>query len=211
MSSSFTSIDSLRESLAAPAARRGRTPEYAARMIHEVPDAEVVDRAAFLVERCKGKAILDVGASGAMSVLLREAAREYHGIDRPDRGKGISDVLGLDLDDYHAEIPRHEGVEVIVCGEVLEHLSNPGWLLDRLRATYPAGVTLVVTAPNAFSEGGRKHLEQEGVENVNLDHVAWYSWRTLLTLLERAGWRVTDFRWYKGRPYFAEGLIFVAV
>jgi hypothetical protein len=48
------------------------------------------------------------------------------------------------------------------------------------------------------------------MENVNIDHVAWYSPRTLRTLLERARWNITEFAWYGGDPGVAEGLIAVA-
>jgi hypothetical protein len=50
---------------------------------------------------------------------------------------------------------------------------------------------------------------EAGTENVNVDHVAWYSWRTLKTLLDRYGYPIREFYWYKGRPRFAEGIIVV--
>jgi hypothetical protein len=200
---SFATIDSLRESLAAPQ-RKVHSPEYARKMLHDVPDAEVVDRSAFVLARCKGKAVLHVGASGRLHEEMLKTARKVAGISR----EGGDGVMAFDLDEVGAELPHIEGVELVVCGEVLEHLSNPGHFLDRLRATYP-GIPVIVTVPNAFASAGRKHMT-EGVENVNIDHVAWYSYRTLKTLVERAGYAVAEFHWYApGEPYFAEGLIFV--
>jgi len=38
--------------------------------------------------------------------------------------------------------------------------------------------------------------------------VAWYSWHTMMMLLERLGYDVLDWRWYNGVPLTAEGLIF---
>ena len=197
----FATIDALRESLAQPP---HRTPEYAARMLHNVPEAAVVDRAKFLLERAKGKIVLDVGASGPMHEGLVQVAAKCHGIDRD----GAGDVLNLDLDDVTAALPEFPGVELIVCGEILEHLGNPSWFLTRLRKAYP-GVPVIVTAPNAFSEIARRHMEG-GTENVNHDHCSWYSWKTLKTLAERAGYTAREFYWYgAGRPGFTEGLIFV--
>jgi hypothetical protein len=66
----------------------------------------------------------------------------------------------------------------------------------------------VITVPNAFAQAGRSHMLR-GVENVNVDHVAWYSHRTLKTLLERVGYDIKEFHWYRGVPYLAEGLIVV--
>lgn len=203
---SYATIDALRESLARP------TPKpvdaaYAAKMLHAVPPAPVVDREKFIASRCKGKRVLELGASGALTVLLREIAGSYLGIDRQD-GEAI---VGYDLDDVENNLlPMPDWpVDVIVCGEVLEHLSNPGYVLKRLRAIY-AGVPVIVTVPNAFCSVGLSMLKRDGVENVNGDHVAWYSYRTLKTLLERYGYAVEAFCWYTGEPLTAEGLIMVA-
>lgn len=212
----FATIDSLRESLAGPP-RKVRSPEYALKMMHELPDAVTIDRAQFIISRAKDKAVLDIGASGALHEALKAAAKRVYAIDKPAHG-GTSmcvDRADFDLDDVtQAGLPAFPwgsddgpAVELVVAGEVVEHLSNPGHFLKRLRSAY-ANVPVIVTVPNAFTVAGRKHME-DGVENVNLDHVAWYSWHTLKVLVERAGYTVREFYWYNGEPGFAEGLIFV--
>ena len=224
----FGTIDSLRESLADPGHPQ-RSPEYVARMIHEVPDAVVVDRVKFVLGRAEGKVVLDVGASGALHEALCKAAKRVIGIDRPTlmnehqrmyvghsalvsfdeaRNPGpLQEMFFIDLDDVNGFVPLCPA-ELIVCGEVIEHLGNPLHFLTRLRRTYPS-TPVIVTVPNAFADIGRRHLERNEWENVNIDHVAWYSWRTLKTLVERAGYAVKEVYWYNGRPLFAEGLIFV--
>lgn len=202
---SFATIEDLRESLAQPH-RKARTPEYVRRMLHDVPDADVVDRAEFVTARCRDRAVLHVGASGELHRSILKCARQVCGLDREaDPSAG---VIAFDLDDVAAELPRIDGAELVVCGEVLEHLGNPLHLLNRLRDAYP-GVPVIVTVPNAFSEIARRHM-QDGTENVNAEHCAWYSYRTLRTLVERAGYAVKEFHWYgAGKPGFNEGLIFV--
>jgi 2-polyprenyl-3-methyl-5-hydroxy-6-metoxy-1,4-benzoquinol methylase len=196
----YATIDDLRSQLGAPESKV--SPEYAAKMLHAVPDAEVVDRAKFILERCKGQVVLDVGASGPMHEAIVKVAAKVYGIDRQD-GDG---VVGIDLDDYHAALPVFADVTRIVCGEVLEHLSNPGWFLKRLRDAYRCET--IITVPNAFAEAGRGQLKR-GTEVVNRDHVAWYSYKTLSVLLERHGYAVKQFYWYGGQPYTSEGLIVV--
>lgn len=196
----YATIDDLRSQLGAPESKV--SPEYAAKMLHAVPDAEVVDRAKFILERCKGQVVLDVGASGPMHEAIVKVAAKVYGIDRQD-GDG---VVGIDLDDYHAALPVFADVTRIVCGEVLEHLSNPGWFLKRLRAAYRCET--IITVPNAFAEAGRGQLKR-GTEVVNRDHVSWYSYKTLSVLLERHSYVVNGFWWYNGQPYTAEGLIVV--
>ena len=177
---------------------------WAAKMLHRVPDADVVDRAGLLCDLTKGKRVLDVGASGPMAEKLRAGAASYVGWDRT----ASDGVLAVDLDDVTQPLPQVAEVEVIVCGEVLEHLGNPQWFLTRLARQYP-GVPLVVTVPNAFTESGRQHI-LKGIECVNLDHVAWYSYHTVRTLLTRSGYRIASFVWYHGARYTAEGLVVLA-
>jgi hypothetical protein len=54
------------------------------------------------------------------------------------------------------------------------------------------------------------------VENVNLDHVNYYTYYTLKSLVTRYGYQILDFFWYdyevqsrKSPPGLTEGLIFV--
>lgn len=177
-------------------------PEYAAKMMHAVPDVPVVERAEYILERCRGKRVLELGASGKMHDGIVAAALSVIGIDR----EPFDGVLAFDLDDVsQQDLPVASAFpEIVVCGEVFEHLANPGWVIQRLRRQYAC--PLLVTVPNAFSDIARKHI-QRGTENINRDHVAWYSWKTLTTLLGRYGYVVQDFAWYGGAPRVAEGLI----
>lgn len=200
--SAFATISDLRSQLGKAAPAPSQTA-YAEKMLHQIPPAEVVDRAAFILERCKGQRVLEFGASGAMHTAIVSVASAVFGVDRVD----ADGVVGFDLDDIsQADLP---GVDfapaVIVCGEVIEHLSNPGWFLTRLRKQFP-GVPTIITVPNAFSAIAQKHLAG-GIENVNADHCAWYSYRTIKTLLGRAGYTDFFFGWYHGQPRTAEGLV----
>jgi hypothetical protein len=193
-------IDALRDELVA--GKSAVSEAYRLKQLHPVPVCPVVKRTEFILELAKGQTVLHVGASGKLHEALLTVAAKVYGLDR-NPGEGIE---AIDLDDYHAQLPAHPDVTLIVCGEVLEHLSNPGWLLDRLRAMRE--IPMIVTVPNAFSAGGLASLNT-GIECVHREHVAYYSYRTLLTLLERHGWALTEAAWYHGHPKFAEGLIMV--
>jgi len=179
--------------------------DYEARMLHRIPAGPVVSRGVYVLRACEGQVVLHVGASGLMHHGLRTVAAKVYGLDlHPE----TPDVFPFDLDVIGVPLPQFTDVTQILCGEVLEHLSNPGYLLTRLRATYP-GVPLLVTAPNAFSSAAHQGVQTWGVENVNADHVAWYSYRTLHELLRRAGYAVRAHAWYGGtkQANTAEGLI----
>lgn len=192
-------LNGLREQLETGDAR---DEEYARKQLHPVPHAEVVNRSAFIIQRCRDKIVLDIGASGPMHEAIVEVAKQCFGIDR-EYGNG---VVGINLDDYHAEIPVHEDVEIVVCGEVIEHLGNPLMFLEKLRKSYRCPI--IITVPNAFTDAGRRSLDG-GIENVNLQHCFYFSYTTLKELVTRAGYEINEHYWYKGRPMFSEGLIFV--
>jgi hypothetical protein len=67
---------------------------------------------------------------------------------------------------------------------------------------------MLISVPNAMLSISDGWLHK-GIENVNRDHVAWYSYTTLKTLVERFGFEVKDFYWYNGQPMTAEGIIFI--
>lgn len=201
----FATIDDLRANLGG--SKTAPSAAYAAKMLHDLPAGAIVDRSVFLLQKVAGKRVLEFGASGPMHEGIVKAAGQVIGVDRASS----DGVIGFDLDDVsQSTLPDMGPVmpNVIVCGEVLEHLANPGWFLQRLRAQY-VGVPVVITVPNAYTTVGRKHLK-DGVENVNIDHVAWYSPRTLRTLLERYGYTIREFAYYNGVDGpSAEGLIAV--
>lgn len=201
----YATIDDLRSQLGSTQ-RAAVSEAYRQKQLHAVPEAPVVDRAAFILERVKGKRVLEFGASGPMHDAIVKVAFACAGVDRVD-GPG---VMGFDLDDVQqAGLPPSDApVDLIVCGEVLEHLSNPGWFLTRLRRQFPS-VPVLISVPNALSAASVKAV-QSGTENVNIDHVCWYSYRTLRTLLERVGYSMTLAGWYNGTPRLAEGFIVIA-
>lgn len=203
---SYSTLDDLRSQLGAPTASAD-SQAYAAKMLHVFPDGPIVDRPAFILDKCRGQRVVDFGASGPMHEQVKAAAEEYKGVDRV-AGDG---VIAFDCDDVEARLPAlvfpTGNPTVILCGEILEHLSNPGHFLARVRQRWP-GIPVVITVPNAFTAIGQKHLKT-GYENVNIDHVAWYSPRTLRTLVERVGYTITAFAYYNGTGPSSEGLIAV--
>jgi cyclopropane fatty-acyl-phospholipid synthase-like methyltransferase len=185
--------------------------DYWEKMMHQIPEANSVDRYAFLIEVAKGRRVLDIGCTGPLSEAIAKIAEEYYGIDRvecpahckPER------YWQTDLDNIDVGDPIYGKAEpyfdCIIASEVIEHLGNPGLLLAYIKTRK---CPIILTAPNAFSSAGQ-HFLRKGYEQVNKDHVAWYSWHTLKTLVERYGYNIIEWYWYNGKPYTAEGIIFV--
>jgi 2-polyprenyl-3-methyl-5-hydroxy-6-metoxy-1,4-benzoquinol methylase len=92
-----------------------------------------------------------------------------------------------------------EPFDVVVAGEVIEHLDEPGPFLRAMRELAKPDGVLLVTTPNAY-----RLLNfiapLTGSELVHQDHTAWHSPQTLRTLLERNGWRVDEIAYYRTPP-----------
>lgn len=202
MSPTYPSISDLRTAVTAPPTTLDKLgPAWRAKMLHAVPDLPIIpDRGRYLAEAVTGKAVLDLGSTGEIATMLRSTARIYHGVTKTAHGE---DVV-LDLDEAPERIPVYPDVEVVVAAELLEHLANPGRFLAALRVAYPR-VPVYLTVPQA----GAYQVAQGTYEVVNRDHVAWYSYTTLMTLLTRYGYTLDKARWYHGPPHKAEGLLVV--
>jgi hypothetical protein len=194
----FASIAELRDSIVSA----GHLDQnYAQRMIHEVPALPVVkDRATWLAQKTAGKVVLDIGCTGPISESIKKGARTYYGVDCV----AVPGCEVLDIDHRPDQLPKYDDVELIVVAEVLEHLANPGYFLLALSEKYPSR-ELCITVPHA---GG--YSTYNGSEVVNAEHVAWYSYTTVKTLLKRYGYAIKEAAWYNGQPHKAEGLLFVA-
>ncbi|MFB1489918.1 MULTISPECIES: class I SAM-dependent methyltransferase [unclassified Thiocapsa] len=166
----------------------------------------LVDRTDFLRQICGGRRLLHLGATDAPETAaairegrflheqLRQVASSVVGMDNNEamidflrQHHGIEDIRFGDIEiaeDYPAE-----AFDLVVAGEILEHLSNPGRALDALRARLGPETLLIVTVPNAYSlKGFLRALA--GLEWIHPDHVLHHSLRTLSALLSRHGFAV---------------------
>lgn len=184
-------------------------PEWADKMLHRIPDARVLDRVKFVSQRCKARRVLNLGSdSGGLHEQIKAVAMSVTGVDRESTADFVCD-LDKEPDNLFRCLNSKKPFEVIVAGEIIEHLRNPGRLLDSLKLLMKPETCLIVTVPNVTGRAYQKHAGRMH-EIVNGEHVAWYSWLTLTNLLEYSGLHVREKYWYNGKPFTAEGLIFVA-
>ena len=182
---------------------------YRVKQLHKIPDAMEVDRGTVCVEAARDKRGLHLGCGGPPSRLhqaMAGVAAHLIGVDVAAPASARDNIWSVDLDTHPEGLPLRD-YDLIVAGEILEHLGNPGNLLRALRKLFPT-VMLIITVPNAFSASGLGWVKQ-GYENCNREHTCWYSWKTLTELVTRCGYAVCNWGWYGGPPYVAEGLVFI--
>lgn len=151
----------------------------------------------------EGERVLDVGCSSgylAERMQLRGAT-----------------VIGLDVDEHAAtlarrfceevyvgdvetmELPFDAGsFDVVVCGDVIEHLRDPLTFLERVRPFLRPGGRLLVSTPNIANWAmrlsllfGRFRYTEWGI--LDRTHTHFFTRKTLRECVEAAGYRVTSF------------------
>jgi SAM-dependent methyltransferase len=98
------------------------------------------------------------------------------------------------------EVPLSETFDVIIAGEIIEHLSNAGLFLQGIKRFMNPETRLVITTVNAYC-GMRFAIyglrgKRGRNEPVHPEHVAYYSYKTLSLILEREYLDVTEFCFY---------------
>jgi len=97
-----------------------------------------------------------------------------------------------------------EGFDLIIAGDIIEHLDNPGCFLDSCGEVLSENGVLYISTVNALSiVRFAKSLFR--YEVVHPDHTAYYSHKTLERLLHMKGYRVTEKGYYR-LGYFFSGL-----
>lgn len=123
-----------------------------------------------------------------------------------DLSRHAERVTGMDLIEEEVERMRAEGYDVvvgnaesfefdrtfdvIVAGELIEHLSNPGLFLDNCRENLSDDGQLILTTPNPrrfhmvlWYLSGREH-------HANPEHTMWFDHYVLRELAQRSGFKI---------------------
>ena len=159
----------------------------------------VNDRVAYLCQLVAGKSILDIGvvehtrealeSSGWLHGHLRRHAAQCLGVDvledevRYLQTKGYN-VIRADV----TKAPVAGKFDVIIAGEVLEHLDATGMFMKNCATMLNFGGRLAITVPNPwYANVMLKNLFGSSIFVDSADHVAWYDASTLYELSQREG------------------------
>ncbi len=168
-------------------------------------------REKIIIDHVRGKDVLDIGSVGQTEaynlwIVLKQHAGTLTGIDiEPSVTPGV--VHG-NMETYQF----NRQFDVVMAGDVIEHVSNPGLFLNNIRKHLREHGVLAVTTPNA--KWPTVALKP------NPTHVLWHDRYTLTCLLRRCGFEISYFSYYFGnkknypwilRPLvWRQGLLLVA-
>jgi SAM-dependent methyltransferase len=178
-------------------------------MVHRLPKAQAVQRIPHLAALAQGKRVIHVGFVDAGYEEMNRAAGTWL---HAHLDATASSLVGMDLDEAGVALAKENGYEayvvdcrdpeavaalgvepadLVIAGEVIEHLDDPGAFLDGLHPLVKPTGRLVITTPNA-SGLLNSAAAVVGAEINHPDHVILFSWRTLTNLMGRHGWKHTE-------------------
>lgn len=167
---------------------------------------KTVDRLSYIINQCQNKVVLDLGCFDETATIkersgnylfeeISKVAASHIGIDNstllPLEGikfANNSEILFGSVYDLET-IPTLEkyNFEVIIAGELIEHLPDTLRFLTDMKRLYP-GKKLICTTPNTTSLSNIL-LSIFNRESCHVDHLQVYSFKTLTTLCRLAGFK----------------------
>ena len=177
----------------------------------------IVQRVEFLKRSATGRSVLHLGCTNSpfthdsiekgmlLHFDLKELTEELVGFDYDEEaisvlaGHGIDGLYRADLEALE-EVDLQRTFDVIIAGEMIEHLNNPGKFLTGIQRFMSRESRLIITTVNAYC--GMRFFSyafrgRGGVnEPVHPDHVSYYSYSTLKLLIERHGLAIEEFFFY---------------
>lgn len=172
---------------------------------------KLVDREKLILDLCENKKVLHLGCVDypiASEKIERgewlhskicQVANRVLGIDINCEGvsylvnnHNIGNIICADVQSLSGELfYKYGSFDLIVAGEIIEHLSNPGLFLDGINMFMNNDSVLLITTTNAYSlKRFIKILTY--IEGVHSDHTFYFSHSVLTRLLSNHNYDVVD-------------------
>jgi SAM-dependent methyltransferase len=165
----------------------------------------------FILRIASGRSVLHLGCVGFTDVAPSDRAKlakqSLHW--KPTQA---SETVGVDysiavIDEYRKlgvftnivagdverldELPITQKFDVVIAGDIIEHLSNPGRMLDGIKRFCTSETRVIITTPNAF--GAPNFLRYSaGTFREGAEHVMSFNQQNLATLLDRHGYSLSE-------------------
>lgn len=176
-------------------------PEHSALLYERRDDLQGADSLSEIARRiAPGSTVLDLGAAtGALGRRLREAGCTVDGVERDPQAAAEARpayrrVLELDLEvgDLRERLPR-AAYDVVVCADVLEHLRDPGRILDQVRELLAPEGRALLSIPNVGYAGViagllRGEFKYRPTGLLDETHLRFFTRGSLLELLRAHGY-----------------------
>lgn len=165
----------------------------------------------FILKLASGRSVLHLGCVGFTDLATGDRARsakqslhwkltqlsETVGIDRSVAVIDGYRKLGVFTNIVAGDVERLEDLhltrkfDVVVAGDIIEHLSNPGRMLDGIKRFCNGNTDVIITTPNAF--GAPNFLRcSVGKIREGAEHVMSCNGQNLVSRLTRRGYSICE-------------------
>lgn len=157
------------------------------------------------------KEILDLGCVDHIAIkennkawvhkFLIKHAKSVIGVDFEEAEVQTLNKMGYNI--VHADVETmdlNRQFDVIVAGELIEHVNNQGIFLNNVRKHLKPKGYFILTTPNCFSFRNILRSFLFGKTLINPQHTLWHCSTTLTQLLERLDWEIVESA-YSFDPY----------
>ena len=189
---------------------------------------QYISRTNKFTEWCTDKNVLHLGCSSGryiqdrikrgtfLHALLANSASKLSGLDIDEESLEIMKNMGFTnlylgnvekLSDSHL----NEVFDIIIAGDLLEHITCPGSMLEGVKDLLPQTGQFIISTNNAF--GLHYQIKRWlGLYEEHFEHVCFYSPETLIHLFERHGYTVKSlYGAYTVPPYSLKDKILFAL
>ena len=158
------------------------------------------DKKALILAHVKeSDVVLDVGFLGQgiqkgnpewPHALLKANAKDVYGVDVELTDEYKNNPHYSEAGAEHFSFPVQ--FDLIIAGDLVEHLSNPGLFLDCCRRQLKPSGRLLLTTPNTFNLFNLTEKLTKREPTVNSDHTCYFNSKTLRKLLEKNGFKTIE-------------------
>jgi SAM-dependent methyltransferase len=172
---------------------------------HILKSSKAVDKVRFIEEASRGKVVLDLGCirhNAEFAVKdpnwlhgkIKAVAKKVVGVDyvKDEVAKLQDGAYDIVYGDVCKPLDLTEKFDLIVAGDLIEHLTNFDGFFENCNRLLAPGGKLLITTPNPFYGGEFHFVAFRRLYLLNPEHTCWIDPLALAQLAGRFGFKMTE-------------------
>lgn len=167
-----------------------------------VMTSPVVGKEDFILDMCRGKKVLDLGCvchdetfynrEDWLHARIKGVAETLLGVDylQADVEKLQQKGFNVVCADVTREIPVNDEFDVIIAGDLIEHLVNFEAFFGNVTRLLKPGGKVLVSTPNPFFSGEFHYVCFKRAYLINPEHTCWIDPLAMYQLVSRFGYEI---------------------
>jgi len=177
---------------------------------NKIIKSDTKDRIKFIIDKCQNKVVFDIGCVRHNAVYalndkkwlhgkIKNVAKKVVGIDYIKDDVEILKKRGFDIiyGDITKKLITEEKYDVIVAGDIIEHLSNFEGFFNNCDKLLNIDGIIIVTTPNPFYIDEFYYVLIKNEYLVNPEHTCWIDPQTLNQLCNRFNYKIDEIYFIK--------------